>query len=74
MLCFDYNDSISVYNSGYDPQLHASLSTGTVLLAFCIQDAIGKGRRTFDFLRGNEEYKYRLGGQDTEVYNLRISR
>jgi CelD/BcsL family acetyltransferase involved in cellulose biosynthesis len=74
MLCFDYNDSILVYNSGYDPHLYASLSTGTVLLAHCIQDAIEKERKTFDFLRGDEEYKYRLGGQDTKVYNLRISR
>jgi len=74
MLCFDYNDSILVYNSGYDPYLYPSLSTGTVLLGHCIQDAIEKGRTTFDFLRGGEEYKYRLGAQDTEVYNLRISR
>jgi CelD/BcsL family acetyltransferase involved in cellulose biosynthesis len=74
MLSFDYNDSILVYNSGYDPQLYASLSTGTVLLAYCIQDAIEKGRKTFDFLRGGEEYKYRLGGQDTHLYNLRINR
>ncbi len=74
VLCFDYNDSILVYNSGYDPQLNPSLSTGTVLLAYCIQHAIQKGRRVFDFLRGDEEYKYRLGGQDTQVYNLRISR
>jgi CelD/BcsL family acetyltransferase involved in cellulose biosynthesis len=74
MLCFDYNNSLMVYNSGYDPQLHASLSPGTVLLAHCIQDAIHRGLKTFDFLRGDEDYKYRLGGQDTEVYNLRISR
>jgi len=74
LLCFDYNDSILVYNSGYDPQLHPSLSTGTVLLAYCIQDAIQEGRGVLDFLRGDEEYKYRLGGQDTEVYNLRIRR
>jgi CelD/BcsL family acetyltransferase involved in cellulose biosynthesis len=74
MLCFDYGNSLMVYNSGYDPQLHASLSPGTVLLAYCIQDAIRRGLRTLDFLRGDEEYKYRLGGKDTEVYNLTISR
>ncbi len=73
-LCFDYNDSMMVYNSGYDPQLYPSLSTGTVLLAYCIQDAIRNGRSVFDLLRGGEDYKYRLGGQDTQVYNLMISR
>ena len=74
MLCFDYHDSILLYNSGYDPQLYSSLSTGLVLLAYCIQDAMERGRKAFDFLRGDEEYKYRLGGQDTKVYHLRISK
>jgi len=74
MFCFDYNDSILVYNSGYDPRMHPSLSTGIVLLSYCIRDAIAKGRRTFDFLRGAEDYKYRFGGEDREVYNLRITR
>ncbi len=74
MLCFDYGDSISVYNSGYDPQLYPSLSPGIVLIGYCIQDAIDRRRTTFDFLRGDEEYKYRLGAQDTKVYNLRLSR
>ncbi len=72
LLCFDYNDSILVYNSGYDPDLYPSLSAGTVLLAYCIRDAIEKGRKILDFLRGAEEYKYRLGGRDAEVYHLRI--
>jgi CelD/BcsL family acetyltransferase involved in cellulose biosynthesis len=73
MFCFDYNDAILVYNSGYDPDLHSSLSPGIVLLAYCIEDAIEKGRITFDFLRGEEEYKYRFGGMRTEIHHLRIS-
>jgi CelD/BcsL family acetyltransferase involved in cellulose biosynthesis len=74
MFCFDYDDAILVYNSGYHPGLHSSLSTGIVLLAYCIEDAIEKGRKAFDFLRGEEEYKYRFGGTRTEIHNLRISR
>ncbi|TKJ31600.1 MAG: hypothetical protein CEE40_00850 [Chloroflexi bacterium B3_Chlor] len=73
-FCFDYDEVILVYNSGYDPQLYSSLSTGIVLLACCIRDAIEEGRKTFDFLRGEEEYKYRFGALRTEVHNLRISR
>jgi CelD/BcsL family acetyltransferase involved in cellulose biosynthesis len=74
MFCFDYQDALLVYNSGYDPQLHPSLSSGIVLLSYCIQDAIDEGLKEFDFLRGEEEYKYRFGGVGTEVRNLRIAR
>jgi CelD/BcsL family acetyltransferase involved in cellulose biosynthesis len=74
MLNFDYRDSILVYNSGYDPQQYARLSPGIVLLSYCIQWAIKLGRAKFDFLRGDEEYKLRLGGQPTEVYRLLITR
>jgi len=74
IFCFAYDDAILVYNSGYDPQLYSSLSTGIVLLAYCIRDAIQEGRKTFDFLRGEEEYKYRFGAVRTDVHNLRISR
>jgi len=72
-ICFDYNDTYSLYNSGYDPA-HASLSVGVLLKAFCIKDAIEHGKKTYDFLRGAETYKYHLGGQDKRLYRLTISR
>jgi len=74
MMNFDYRDSIMVYNSGYDPRKHAWLSPGIVLLAYCIQWAIELGRAKFDFLRGDEEYKFRFGGQPTEIYRLLIEK
>jgi CelD/BcsL family acetyltransferase involved in cellulose biosynthesis len=74
MFCFEYDGRFLVYNSGYDPQLYPSLSSGIVLLAYCIRDAIDEGLGVFDFLRGEEEYKYRFGGVRTEVRNLRIVR
>ena len=74
MLNFDYEDAILVYNSGYDPQHRAHLSPGIVLLAYCIQHAIELGRARFDFLRGDEPYKYRFGAKDTKVYRLIIVR
>jgi CelD/BcsL family acetyltransferase involved in cellulose biosynthesis len=74
MMNLDYRDSIMVYNSGFDPQQYAWLSPGIVLLAYCIQRAIELGRAKFDFMRGAEEYKFRFGGQPTEVYRLLIAR
>lgn len=74
LLNFDYGEAILVYNSGYDPTQFAHLSPGIVVIAYCIEHAIRLGRRKFDFLRGDEEYKYRFGAQDTEVRRLLIAR
>jgi CelD/BcsL family acetyltransferase involved in cellulose biosynthesis len=63
-----------VYNSGYDPIKYGALSPGIVLFAHSIQDAIAAKRRRYDFLRGNEEYKYRFGAKETEVMELHIRR
>jgi len=74
MFCFEFNKAFLVYNSGYDPDLYPSLSTGIVLLAHCIRDAIERGLKVFDFLRGEEEYKYRFGGVRSEIHNLRLTK
>jgi CelD/BcsL family acetyltransferase involved in cellulose biosynthesis len=74
MFCFDYDGAISVYNSGYDPQRYRHLSPGIVLLSYCIQDAIEREYPLFDFLRGDEEYKYRSGAVDRVIYRLTINR
>lgn len=71
---FDYKGRIWVYNSGFDIVEFGHLSPGVVLTAQAIQLAAEKGRNTFDFLRGDEAYKYRFGAKDTFVHRLRITR
>lgn len=67
-----YRNQIMVYNSGllrggdYD-----HLSGGIILLAHLIRYAIDHQYALFDFLRGNETYKYHMGGKDSSVYALR---
>jgi CelD/BcsL family acetyltransferase involved in cellulose biosynthesis len=70
-LNFDYNNHILVYNSGLLPGEYSYLSPGIVLIAHNIRRAIETGHTVFDFLRGNEDYKYRLGGKDTRVFMLK---
>ncbi|MDL1901327.1 GNAT family N-acetyltransferase [Anaerolineae bacterium CFX9] len=67
---FDYNQHILVYNSGLVLDEYAHLSTGIVLLCYNIRSAIEANRTVFDFLRGNETYKYRMGAVDTRVFKL----
>lgn len=69
-LNFDYDGHILVYNSGLLQADYGHLSLGIVLLAHLIRHAIETGHQVFDFLQGGETYKYRMGGQDTHVYNL----
>jgi CelD/BcsL family acetyltransferase involved in cellulose biosynthesis len=71
LLAFDYDDALLIYNSGYDPSLSAA-SPGIALFGYTIREAIREGRRAFDFLRGNESYKYRLGGKDLPLYHLNL--
>ena len=72
-LCFDYNRDRYLYNSAYDPA-YSSLSVSLLLEVFDIQDAIKNGKTRFDFLSGNEPYKYDLGGQDVPISQCVILR
>lgn len=69
-LSFDYGNRIYVYNSGLDPNKGGALGPGIILLQYAIQHAIERGKDVFDFLRGDEHYKYRMGGTDTRIFQL----
>lgn len=71
---FDYNRHVMVYNSGLDTARFGHLAPGVALAGWIIRHAIEQGQAVFDFLRGDEEYKYRLGATDTHVYRLSIQR
>jgi CelD/BcsL family acetyltransferase involved in cellulose biosynthesis len=72
ILCFDYQDGIYLYNSGYDPQ-YVSLSAGLLSKVLAIKDSIEKGKKKFDFLKGRETYKYHLGGKEVPLFRCRIT-
>jgi len=70
-LCFEFNKTMHLYNSGYDPQF-SSISAGFFCKAMSIKNAIERGCTTYDFLKGSEPYKRRLGGVLTPVYQLHL--
>lgn len=70
-LNFDYGGRIWVYNSGLD-QGFRELSPGWVLLGHLLQWANEHGRREFDFMRGDEEYKYRFGAVNRHVMRVQF--
>ena len=70
-ITLEWDDTVGLYNSGFHPD-RAALSPGVVLLGHLIRDAIGRGKRRFDFLRGEERYKYEFEPVTEEVCAVRI--
>ena len=74
LFAFEYNRRLLLYNSGYDPEQYAQLSPGWVLLSYAIQYSIALGNEQFDFMQGNEEYKYRFGARTHPVMRVIVER
>ncbi len=68
-LNFDYMNHIWVYNSGMDFRF-SELSLGWVLLGHLLEWANEHKRQFFDFMRGDERYKYRFGAVDRRVMRV----
>ena len=68
---FDYGDRIYLYNSGYLPQ-YTSMSVGLISKLFTIRFAIDEGKKVFDFLKGSEVYKSRMGGKRVQLMRCDI--
>lgn len=68
---FGYSDVTGyyLYNSAYDPVL-APASPGVVLLGRMIEQAIIEGLGRFDFLKGDESYKLRLGARERPLTEI----
>jgi CelD/BcsL family acetyltransferase involved in cellulose biosynthesis len=71
-LNFDYANKLWGYNSGVSRD-YMELSPGWVLLTHQIQWACDHGRNEFDFMRGDEDYKYRFGGVDRHVMRVVVA-
>jgi CelD/BcsL family acetyltransferase involved in cellulose biosynthesis len=69
LCCFTYGTTYAAYNSGFHPD-YAHLSVGIVLFADRIRSAMARRFTCFDFLRGNEPYKYRFGATDRPLYQF----
>jgi CelD/BcsL family acetyltransferase involved in cellulose biosynthesis len=66
-------DRLMFYNAGIDPDAR-DLSPGVIFVAEAIRFAIEHDKHHFDFLRGNEPYKYEWGSVDEPVQRLLVRR
>ena len=70
-MCFNYQSTMYLYNNGYDKRF-GSLSVGLLGKVLSIKESIHCGKKTYDFLKGSEVYKRRLGGQPVQLYRCLI--
>jgi predicted N-acyltransferase len=71
-LNFDYNNKMWGYNAGVNRDF-MDLSPGWVLLSHVLQWCCENKRVEFDFMRGDEEYKYRFGAVNQYVMRVKIT-
>lgn len=72
-ISFHDGPLVYFYNAGTDPAAKA-LSPGVVGTAAYLRARMTKDCRTFDFLRGNEPYKYTWGAVDEPIFRLLVTR
>ena len=62
MFSFEDDAAFYLYNSAFEPEI-GNLSPGNVMLSHLIERSIAEGKEVFDFLKGDEVYKFRLGAE-----------
>lgn len=73
-FAFRWRDSVLLYNSGFDHSGEDVLSPGWLLLGYHIEYAIAQGVKRYDFMRGDESYKFQFGGKPEPVYRLQLGK
>jgi CelD/BcsL family acetyltransferase involved in cellulose biosynthesis len=69
---FLYNNRLWLYNSCWDWEFR-EFSPGWVHLAYLMQWSHENGVKELDFMRGNENYKYKFGGVDRHIYRVTLT-
>jgi CelD/BcsL family acetyltransferase involved in cellulose biosynthesis len=73
LLSFKFQNKVYAYNSGYNSSF-SNISPGFMLFISAIKEAIQTNKIEFDFLRGNEPYKYHLGATPRKIYQVTIEK
>lgn len=69
LFMFVDDSGMYLYNSAYDPHL-SEASPGVAIIGSAIERAIDEGLPRFDFLKGDEIYKFRLGAEERPLFRV----
>ena len=70
-IVIEYANIYYLYNSAYSLDYN-SFSVGLVCKIVALKQSIENNKRAFNFLRGNERYKYDLGGEDIKLFEIKL--
>ena len=70
LFCFQMKDTVYAFNTGYNPDFY-KLSPGVVSFALDIEEAIDEGFTCYNFLRGEERFKYDLGARRVHTWKIK---
>lgn len=71
VMCFDHGCTRYLYNSGFDAA-RSHFGVGILCKVLSIREAMTRGLKRYDFLKGDETYKRQLGGRPVALYRCRI--
>jgi hypothetical protein len=72
-FCYENEEASYLYNSGKN-KLFDPFSVGMYLTHYLIKKSIKQKKKTFDFLKGSERYKFDLGGVVRQLYDIEIKK
>ena len=70
-FCYESKKGCYLYNSSRNNQFNV-MNPGIVLNDLIIQRLIANDKTFFDFLKGTERYKFDLGGEPVQLYDLNV--
>ena len=70
-IVIEYANIYFLYNSAYSLDYN-SYSVGLVSKIIALKQSIENNNHAFNFLRGNERYKYELGGEDIKLHEIKL--
>ncbi len=69
IFSFEDDHGFYLYNSAFEPEVR-NFSPGNVVLSHLIERSIENGCEVFDFLKGDETYKFRLGAEPRPLFEV----
>ncbi len=70
LLHLKHNDTIAMYLMAVDKEFNPKISLGNLLVGLCLKNSIAAGHAFYDFLKGDESYKFHWATGGKSSMNL----
>lgn len=72
LLHLKYRNTLAIYLMAVDKEFNPKISLGNLLVGLCLKNSIAMGNDAYDFLKGEESYKFHwaTGGRCTLQFTL----